>query len=53
MSIESELAGLNAALRLPAVGEMRRAGDLAELRRLITEYPNEARFILGEVTKGK
>lgn len=53
MSIEGELAGLLNALNKPTVGNMRRAGDLAELRRLIEKYPNEARWILDEVTKGK
>ncbi|GAA4639748.1 hypothetical protein GCM10023196_102590 [Actinoallomurus vinaceus] len=37
-------------LALPTVGRSNRSGDLAELRRLIESYPDEARTILSEVT---
>lgn len=36
-------------LALPTVGRPSPAGDLAELRRLIESYPDEARAILREV----
>jgi hypothetical protein len=36
-------------LALPTVGRPGRAADLAELRRLIESYPDEARIILREV----
>ncbi|MCO5969903.1 hypothetical protein [Actinoallomurus soli] len=36
-------------LALPTVGRASRCGDLAELRRLIETYPDEARAILREV----
>jgi hypothetical protein len=37
-------------LALPTVGRSTRTGDLAELRRLIESYPDEARVILREVS---
>jgi hypothetical protein len=36
-------------LALPTVGRSTPSGDLAELRRLIESYPDEARTILSEV----
>ena len=43
MSYESELSGLREVLELPTAGQLRRSGELAELRRLIERYEVEAR----------
>ncbi|GAA4635893.1 hypothetical protein GCM10023196_083380 [Actinoallomurus vinaceus] len=45
---ERELAELRKALELPIVGHPRREAELAELRRLIDKYVDDARRMLAE-----
>jgi hypothetical protein len=45
-----ELREFLEVLALPTVGRATRGVDLAELRRLIESYPDDARAILREVT---
>ncbi|MEV0402992.1 hypothetical protein [Actinoallomurus sp. NPDC050550] len=46
---ERELAELRKALELPIVGHPRRDAELAELRRLVGKYVDDARRLVGEV----